>query len=598
VQEVVRLVGNRNTLYAEVLMEELARAGLRHICLSPGSRNTPLVIASARNEVLVATSHLDERSAAFFALGAAIATDSPVALVCTSGSAAANYFPAIVEAHAARVPLIVITADRPHELRYSGANQTIDQVKLFGEYALWSVDLALPEALPSALAIRNLRATANRAYSIASGAMGPKGVVHLNVPLRAPLEPTDVPTDAQVSPNGALARDDGAPFARFAPAAGRMLSVPAVEEIAALIADHPRGLIVCGPRSPRTASAAISQLANHTGYPLLTDAVSGLRFGLAGPGHALGGYDSFLALKHPLLAPDLVIRVGAVPTSKWLNQYLDAASPTRVIQLSDDGVWADDTHRTRHFIHADAVRLAEALMQTLQPRDGGTWCASFARCEQLTWQVTGEALTSGPFFDGGVVHDIVTMLPDGAMLLAGNSLPVRHLDQFGPPGTKRLFAHANRGASGIDGNVSTVMGLGYARAGQPVVGVVGDVTLYHDMNGLLAAHRCGVPVILVVLNNNGGGIFHRLPVRDFEPEFTDYFLTPHGLDFAHAARLYGFDYTCVEHRDAFGAAFASALTTQKPSMIEVRTDAKADLAARSKFMVALQAALAAALPTS
>ena len=589
---------NRNTLYADVLMDELARSGLRHVCLSPGSRNTPLIIAAARNSKLQITSHLDERSAAFFALGVAIATGEPVALVCTSGSAAANYFPAIVEAHEARVPLIVITADRPHELRYSGANQTIDQVKMFGGFALWSADLALPEAQPSALAMRNLRTMAARAMMIAKGGNSRKGVVHLNVPFRPPLEPTDVPTDSVVSPAGAEARDDNAPFTLnyshrdFQSTNTQQPTPEIIQDLASLVSSHPRGLIVCGPRSPRAGFAvAVSKLAQHIGYPLLADAVSGIRFGNDG---VLGAYDTFLPSEHLLSAPDVVIRFGGVPTSKWLNQYLDVAALRIVIQVSEDGVWADDTHRTSHFVHADAKGFVDALMCEIPVQHDMDWRARFEFAERSTWTAIDESLADGTFFDGIVLHDIVTALPEDATLFVGNSLPVRHLDQFGRPTAKHIFAHANRGASGIDGNVSTAMGLGYACAGKSIVGVVGDVTLYHDMNGLLAAQRCGVPMTLVLLNNNGGGIFNRLPVKDFEPEFTDYFVTPHGLDFSHAARLYGFDYTSVEARDAFKSAFDSAVASGKPNMIEVRTDAKADLASRAQVMRQVQDAIAKA----
>jgi 2-succinyl-5-enolpyruvyl-6-hydroxy-3-cyclohexene-1-carboxylate synthase len=585
---------NRNTLHAEILIDELVRAGVQHVCLSPGSRNTPLVMAAAKHASLHVTSHLDERSAAFFALGVAIASERPVVLVCTSGSAAANYFPAIVEAHQSRVPLIVLSADRPHEVRYSGANQTIDQVKMFGSYALWSVDLPLPEAQPTALAIRNLRSTANRAVAIArgDGEGGRKGVVHLNVPFRPPLEPTDVPTDAAIAPADAQPRDDREPFARIH-STKSLLSSDTISNLQSLISALPRGLIVCGPKSPNGDFASkVNALSRATGYPLLSDAVSGVRFGVDG---VMGGYDTFLAGKHGLPSPDLVIRFGGVPTSKWLNQYLDEAKPRHVIQVSEDGVWADDAHRTTAFVQTDAVGFVDALMRAIQPRVN-EWRTAFDQAEATTWRVTDEVMNTGPFFDGIVVCDVVDALPDDATLFVGNSLPVRHLDQFGRPGVKRVFSHANRGASGIDGNISTALGLGYVRSGKPIVGIVGDVTLYHDMNGLLAAQRCGVSITLVLLNNNGGGIFHRLPVKDFEPEFTQHFITPHGLDFAHAARLYGFDYVCVYGRDAFRQAFATSVASNRPNMIEVRTDATADLAARAVLMKQVQTALVSVTP--
>jgi 2-succinyl-5-enolpyruvyl-6-hydroxy-3-cyclohexene-1-carboxylate synthase len=208
-----------------------------------------------------------------------------------------------------------------------------------------------------------------------------------------------------------------------------------------------------------------------------------------------------------------------------------------------------------------------------------------------TWQVIDHEMATGDYFDGAVVYDVVDLIPDGSTLFAGNSLSVRHLDQFGKPNGKRIHAYANRGASGIDGNISTALGLGAANPERPLVAVVGDITLYHDMNGLLAVHRCGVPVTIVLLNNDGGGIFNRLPINKFEPEFTDYFLTPHGLDFVHAAKLYGLDYIVANSRDDFRKAFAERVGSGKSTIIEVQTDSRKDEARRQEIVKAVQAAL-------
>jgi 2-succinyl-5-enolpyruvyl-6-hydroxy-3-cyclohexene-1-carboxylate synthase len=572
---------NRNVRDASMLFDELARAGLRHVCLSPGSRNTPLVFAAARHAGLTVTSHLDERSAAFFALGIGVATGMPAALVCTSGSAAANYFPAIVEAHQARAPLIVITADRPHELRHSGANQTMKQPDLFGGYALWSVDLALPEAQPSPLVLRNLRATANRAVAVARGSNGSRsGVVHINAPFRPPLEPTPVATDAT---DTAAAARDTLPHVTIAPDA-RLVPEPAtLHRIAALIDAHPRGLIVCGPDCARGGfAAAVVVLAERAGYPLLADGTSGVRFGVPG---VIGGYDTFLNGAHGLPAPELVLRFGNVPTSKWLNQYLDLSAPAHVVQIAHDGVWADDTHRLSDFVHADPETVAQALSHAIggAPRDPA-WLAGWRAKENATWAALDRGLGSGAWFDAIAVHDALALAPDDAAIYAGNSLPVRHLDQFGRPGAKRLFAHANRGVSGIDGNVSTALGIGHARRDKRLILLIGDITLYHDMNGLLAIRRCDVPVTIVLLNNNGGGIFQRLPVNQFDPEFTEHFVTPHDLDYAHVAALYGLRHVRPRTRAEFHAALNSSFADASRSfLIEVQTDAKVDLAARKQL---------------
>ncbi len=577
---------NRNTLYAHILVDELARAGLRHVCLAPGSRNTPLVLAFAQHPAIKAYSHLDERSAAFFALGLALATDAPAAVVCTSGSAAANFLPAIVEAHQSQVPLLILTADRPHELRYSGANQTMDQVKMFGGFTLWSVDMPLPEANPPALATRNLRTLAGRAYARANGLR--KGVVHLNLPLRPPLEPTEVASDSIMPPPDAVARAADTPYTQISPVTAPAISQSDLDALVELIHQHERGLLICGPRCPGDETGAlIARLAQQIGYPALVDGTSGMRFGQTG---LIGGYDTFLR-GSAFPAPEVVLRFGAVPTSKWLNQYLDNNAPPQVIHFSPSGEWADDSHRLSQVIQADPAAAIPAMLARLTQRIT-PWMQMFQAAETLTRQIIADAVAREPYFDGAVVYDMIDLLPDGACLFTGNSLPVRHLDQLGLPTVKQIAAFANRGVSGIDGNVSTALGIGAARPDAPLAVVVGDITFYHDMNGLLAIGRCGVPATIVVLNNNGGGIFRRLPISQFEPEFTHYFVTPHNLDFAHAARLYGLDYARVSERTDFRQIFSQSMTRRAATLIEVCTDAQVDLARQQEIVARVQVEMA------
>ena len=581
---------NRNTLYAQILVDELVRAGLRQVCLSPGSRNTPLVLAFAQHPQIKVTSHLDERSAAFFALGMAIGLNAPVALLCTSGSAAANYFPAIVEAHQSRVPLIVLTADRPPELRHSGANQTIDQIKMYGGYALWSVDAALPEAAPTALSIRNLRTLAARAFAVANGEQQRKGVVHVNLPFRPPLEPLAVTSDVTTVPTGALAREGV--YVHMPAPEPLPISAGLAQHLTQLLRDTPNGVIVCGPmwHASKEFAAQVIALARQVGYPVFADPLSGVRFGQR---DAISGYESFMHPQSAVLAdlpkPKLALRFGDVPTAKWLNQFLDQAAPQHVIHVSRDGVWADDSHRVSEFVHADEGCFLQALSEAWGEgcralggsQEGWMRAETAARTE---WQC---ALDNGAWFDGVAVHDVIELLPEGATLFAGNSLPVRHVEQFGVPTDRHLIVHANRGASGIDGNVSTALGLGHARPEHPLVAIIGDVTLYHDMNGLLAVRRCGVPITLVLLNNNGGGIFHRLGVKDYEPAFTKYFVTPHDLDYSHVAHLYGLTHIVATSRAHFREAFATSIAQRVSTLIEVRTNALDDLAERSKVIAAL-----------
>jgi len=569
---------NRNLLWAKIVVDELARGGLREVCIAPGSRSTPLAIAFAEQPEITVYSHIDERSAAFFALGLALAKERPAALLCSSGTATANFFPAIIEAYHARVPLLVLTADRPHELRASGANQTVDQVKLYGEQVLWSFDAALPESAPSPAVVRSLRTLAARALAIAAGM--PRGPVHLNFPFRKPLEPTPVPGDvAEVDDP----RPAGIPFTRWL--RGRL--APSASQIA-LLTDALRAakqpLIVCGPRCPSGDFVEqVAGLARASGTPLIADPLSGLRFGPqveAAP--IIGGYDLGLRAFEGWPSPDLVVQFGAVPASQSLEDYLSAAGAAQWLQVSEDGTWLDPNHRSAIFLHADPALLCAEAARQLEadpPARDAAWLKRWQAMEEAVWS----SLVGGgarDFFDGAVVAAAVELLPDPAALFVASSLPVRHLEAFAKPSTKCIRVFANRGASGIDGTISSALGVA-AASGLPLTLLTGDLAFYHDMNGLLAIRRCAVPATIVVINNDGGGIFYRLPVSEFDPPFTELFVTPHGLTFEHAAALYGLRYVRADERTAFERAFQQSQRENIATLIEVRTDARHDLAQRT-----------------
>lgn len=568
---------NPNVSWAGIFVDELARCGLRAVCLAPGSRSTPLVLAFHAHPLIRTYPYLDERSASYFALGMAMASDVPVALVCTSGTAGINFHPAIVEAFYSRVPLLALTADRPPELRHSGANQTIDQVKMYGDHVLWSVDVALPQADAPPIAMRNLRTLAARAIAASNGLV--KGPVHLNFPFRKPLEPSQ--EEAGTLRIGgaehlAGASDRPVPHTRvshgfIAPTRDQL------DELTELIQGTERGLLICGPRCPGGDFPALaSELSRLTGYPLFADALSGLRFGKhLATSEVIGGYDSFLGDGDPpWLAPEVVIRFGDVPTSKALNQYLDHIEPDRRIHISGHGVWADDSHRVSDFFIADPTLVCAQLIRELDPRPKSRWAAQIHETETACWQSLGAELT-GEYFDGAVLADIVAGLPPGASLFAGNSLPVRHLDQFGRPQVKSISVYANRGASGIDGNVSSALGVAAALETQ-MVAVLGDITFYHDLNGLRAVNALGIDISIVLLNNGGGGIFHRLPVSQHEPPFTELFVMPHDLDFEPAVKTYGLEFVRVNDRRSFREAFADSLEGRRRRVIEVKTDGRRD----------------------
>lgn len=578
---------NPSLLYAETLVHALAGAGLRDVCIAPGSRSTPLTLAFDAHPEVTVHLHLDERCASFYALGLAMATERPVALVCTSGTAAVEFHPAVVEAQMSNVPLLVLTADRPPELRHSGANQTIDQVKLYGDHVLWAVDMGLPEADPPAVALRNLAATAARALAVADGIV--KGPVHLNLPFRKPLEP-DGPYNPDFGPTVTTRIQRGT----IQP------SVQQIGELAEVLNAHERGVIVCGPRCPGgDFPDAVAELARRSGYPFFADPLSGLRFGPhTAETPVIACYETLLNGDPGWGQPQVVIRFGAVPTSKWLNEWLERAGtgdwgpgigidsqspvpspqapiPTPQFHIRSDGVWSDDSHRVGYYLQADETLTCRALAARLE-RGASDWTRQLLATEQRFWQVTSVSLHE-EWFDVAAVAALVEALPDDCNLFLGNSLPIRHVDQFAAPSAKRLQVYGNRGASGIDGVTSSALGVAAADRSRPTVLLIGDIAFYHDLNGLLAVKQQNLTnVTIVLLNNDGGSIFRRLPIAGQEPSFTRLFLTPHGLDFAPVIRMYGLEHTQATNRTDLEKALISSIGNKRATVIEVRTDGARD----------------------
>ncbi|MDW8293559.1 MAG: 2-succinyl-5-enolpyruvyl-6-hydroxy-3-cyclohexene-1-carboxylic-acid synthase [Anaerolineae bacterium] len=578
---------NRNALWAHAFAEELIRSGVRHIVIAPGSRSTPLALAFAEQPEAQVFSLLDERGAGFFALGLARATGFPAAVLCSSGTAAANLFPAVVEANLSRVPLIALTADRSHEERSSGANQTIDQIKLFGDHVRWFFEVPLPEANPPDLALRGLRQLAARAVVSATGI--PAGPVHLNFPFRKPLEPTPVRGDVPEPLPQALGyrgRADGLPLTT----AQRGVIHPTetqVEALAQLIQAHPRGVILAGKQPLGAAAPAVLALAAQTGYPILADALSGLRFGTwidQGYPVVCGSYDSTLPALPSELQPELILHVGGMPVSAAAERWLEQTSAARVM-ISADGVWEDAVHTAAHWLWADPGAVAEALAARVpQPVAPYEWGEAWAQLDALAARALSEVRVEAPDAEEWVLTEVLQVLPEDANLFVGNSLPIRHLDQLGLPMAKPVRAFANRGASGIDGVIATAAGVAAAAPDRPTVLVIGDVSFYHDLNSLLAVARAGLRNLHIVLINNGGGaIFHRLPIAAYEPPFRALFYTEHHLTFAPAAALFGLGYAAVARADEAAEALRAALRTQTPTVVEVSTDP--DESARAQRLI-------------
>lgn len=583
---------NRNYALAGAFIDELARCGLEHVCICPGSRSSPLAVAFARHPGIRTWVHLDERSASFFALGMARATGKPVAVVCSSGTASANFLPAVVEARYGSVPLVVLTADRPPEAVDWGALQTIDQTRMYGSHAKWSVNMPPPEATTEMMSYS--RSAACRAYFSAGAA--PAGPVHVNFPFREPLEPVAVSSDFPESvPEQDMAawhgREDGRPFV-FSQDYERKPQLEDIQQLAASLAGTERGLIVCGPQSGSIPTEAITELAWKLGYPLLTDALSGLRCGPHDRSMVIDSYDAFIRDGElaESLEPELIIRLGALPVSKPLTQYLEKHKQARHILVDESNDWRDPFRLTSQLFQVSPALFCESLSPALHVgRSEGEWSRRWRRIAGASRDAMDEALEEcGEMFEGKVFSRLAALLPDDTILFAGNSMPIRDMDTFFLSTRRSIQFMANRGASGIDGVVSSALGVA-AVSEKKVVLVLGDISLYHDMNGLLAASAHGLNATIIVLNNNGGGIFSFLPQAHYQDVFETYFGTPHGLTFGAAAEMYGLDYSLADDWGTFDRSVGDSLTGEGVTLIEAPGDRERNVALHREVWEAVSA---------
>jgi 2-succinyl-5-enolpyruvyl-6-hydroxy-3-cyclohexene-1-carboxylate synthase len=573
-------------------VDELARCGMRAACTSPGSRCAPLVLSLAAEPRLRCHSHIDERCAGFFAVGLAKASGLPVAVVCTSGTAAAELLPAAVEAREARVPLLLLTADRPPELRDSGAGQTIDQLKLFGGAAKWFFEVGVHETTDLAR-LRWIRSLACRAYWTALE--GRPGVVHLNFPLREPL------TSEEELPRDDTGRAQGAPYISRPPA--RLEAPGAMVTLYELMRAARRGVVVAGrdererklperPAGPRTAGEAAAAFGAAAGWPVLADPLSGARRG----GAAIAHYDHLLRDRSLAqeLRPDLVLRVGDLPTSKPLRAWLAGLSEVAQVALDPEGAWQDPAGVVSHSLALEPLEALAELATTPEQAEQ-VWLARWRAADQLAAGAMLQVIGAADACEPAIAAELGVLLPETATLFVASSMPVRDLESFWPvrPDPPRVLS--NRGANGIDGTISAAFGVA-ASGADPVVLLIGDVALAHDIGGLLAASRLGLRVTIVLLNNGGGAIFDFLPLARArlarkEDRYTRHIATPTGLDFGAAAALYGLVHERVSRLADFRAALERAFEREGSSLIEVPGERAANLDLHERLRQASERAL-------
>lgn len=601
-----------NLRFAQTLVDALAAAGVADAVISPGSRSTPLALAFLRQPAISCTVAIDERCAAFFALGRAKVSGRAVALLCTSGSAPANWYPAVIEAAQGGTPLLLLSADRPAELHGWGANQTIDQLRLFGSHVRASHALEAAQAGFSADWLQRLAARA-----VAESLAPLPGPVHLNLPFREPLLPAAEPQDwpqpatlpAAAPATAAAALAEPLP-SHYAPGWTALPDAAAIAAAADRLSGR-RGVIVCGGGSfPPAFASALLALAAALDCPVFAEPLSGLRFAAISRSHLCVRQESFLRDSAFVAStrPDWVLRCGDFPVTKQLQLWLAGSAPVEQIVIAPPGRWHDPQHAATQVLHGDTTAIIAALAQSVSAAAPPAWRQTFVRAEAAV-EASAETLAAGlaapfvggasadsvdraaghdaDFWEGVLIPALLARLPENFRVFCGASMAIRDLDSFSGGSRKPLTFLANRGTSGIDGNLSTAAGI--AAAG-PTLALVGDLTCTHDIGGLALAR--GRPLLIVVINNGGGGIFEYLPAASL-PEFARGWLTPADADFAHMAATWGIAYQRAATRSALAAALDLALATLErgePCLIEAVIDREFSVARHREWWQGLRSA--------
>jgi 2-succinyl-5-enolpyruvyl-6-hydroxy-3-cyclohexene-1-carboxylate synthase len=545
---------NANERWSAWLIEELVAQGVALFCISPGSRSTPLTVSAARHPTALAKIFHDERAAAYFALGFARATGAPAALICTSGTAAANYFPAVIEANVEHLPLLVLSADRPPELQHSGANQTIEQTQLFGAHVRWFHDPGCPREDAQAAEVKSWAAQAVHRTLVPDA-----GPVHLNLPFREPF----------LSSSASLPPVLGAPHVQLSRPVLQMdeQTRRKLEELL----QSPCGVITVGG-IPAKAVEPLRRALSRIGWPVFADIASGLRFGELSCRITLADQALLHAEIRQKWHPTVWLHIGNSLVSKRYLQWWETCEQACKVVLTPHTERQDPVHRPQWRVQAHYEAWAETIETRAPSADRRAWLEQWQGASQQLeqhaqawWDQTDELRETS------VVRALVEQTPEGRGLFVGNSLPVREIDMLAPARDSRLDVAANRGASGIDGLLATACGWAEGRQAA-VTAVLGDVSTLHDLNSLLLMRNSAVPIVLVVFNNDGGGIFQWLPISQQNDVFEGYFATPHGCQFEKCAEMFSLAYFSPKTLSEFREMYAKACMSGTSSLIEVATD--------------------------
>src|SRR5690625_2010573 len=526
------------TKYVANFVDELYCSGVHHVVISPGSRSTPLALLFSEHDGIKEWVLVDERSAAFFALGMARESNNPVALVCTSGTAAANYYPAVIEAFTQRVPLIVLTADRPHELRDVGAPQTINQIHLYGNFVKWFQEMSLPDDSEGMLDY--VRSRAARAVFEAMK-VGNPGPVHLNFPFREPLVP-------DVNIENLWGKSCSERKTYYPALSGtKQLHEQEIVWLKEMLLKEKDGIIVCGTQFDMELIPHIVALSKKLNVPILADPLSQLRAGKHERDTIVDGYDAIFRKQQlrQQLKPSFIIRFGAMPTSKSYLHFVTEHKEIPHFIVEDDSGVREPTNYPAHFLLVNGRDVCKQLIYSIPEATSNSWLLKWQKLNAIV-QHNVLNIKSDNITEGEAVRELLDVIPNESTLFVSNSMPVRDLDTFFTTMDKSIQLYANRGVSGIDGINSTALGITAANLSKRVTLVIGDLSFYHDMTGLLAAKKYSLSMTILLINNDGGGIFSFLPQANEKKHFEALFGTPLNIDFSNVVQMYGGFYQLVE----------------------------------------------------
>jgi len=559
---------NLNHLWASLIVEELARNGVTYFCIAPGSRSSPLTMQAALNKKVKTFVHFDERGLAFHALGYASATGKPCAIITTSGTAAANIFPAIIEASKKKVPLIVLTADRPPELRFTGANQTIDQVKIFGDYARWFVDMPTPTKDIQASYILT---TIDQAIARTQGEL--KGPVHINCMYREPLAPVKSNDDltAYLSDIKKWLKQDR-PFTQYERAQSE-LTKEQLKDVAQTLNAAQTGLIVIGKINGEKDKQSVLSLNQRLNWPIFADVTSGLRLG-AKEKNVITYFDQAL-LSEKLMAglkADCILHLGGRITSKRYYDLIERMKPQHTITVLNHPLRNDPLHNVSARIQAPVNVFCDRVKLLVSTREPAPILTKLLEANRAVENVLIKFFKKQPQISEFAATQAVTEnIPAHHALFVASSLPIREVDMFGASGFNNIPVNSNRGASGIDGTIASA--CGYSEGAQrPVTLLIGDLAFLYDLNSLAMLKSLKHPMTVVILNNNGGGIFSFLPIAKNPSLFEKYFGTPHDLSFEQAAKMFGLGYHQPKTAVECAHVYQESAQAKNSVIIEVRSD--------------------------